>query len=125
MFRDREEELQRLQDQLLEEEDPQPEEALPDDDDFDDLLSENQPIEDPEIYQNYSNDYGKNLRNYASGYRVYNSDKTDTDLDTYSESVREGQPSRRFLWIPVLLLGLLAAVVLALLWKYLRLGGIL
>ena len=43
----------------------------------------------PAVYQNYSNDYGRNLRNYASGYRAYNSDDCDEDLDAFSEEVYE------------------------------------
>lgn len=122
MTRDRDEALQRLQQALLEEEETEAftEEELPE------IQPEDDPrIADAGVYQNFSNDYGKNLRNYASGYRAYNADKTDTDLDAYSDAVREGEKPRRLLWIPVVLLLLLAIVVLALLWKYLRLGGIL
>ena len=125
MSRDREEALQRLQQALLEEEENNAVQTL-EDEDFPEIQPEDDPrIADAGIYQNYSNDYGKNLRNYASGYRAYNADKTDTDLDAYSEAVQEGEANRRLLWLPVLLLGVLAAVVLGLLWKYLRLGGFL
>ncbi len=125
MTRDRDEALQRLQQALLEEEESEAAEAL-EEEDFPEIEPEDDPrIADAGVYQNFSNDYGKNLRNYASGYRAYNADKTDTDLDTYSDAVREGENPRRLLWLPVLLLGLLAAVVLAMLWKYLRLGGLL
>jgi hypothetical protein len=125
MSRDKDEALRRLQEALLEDEEADTE-AAPDEEAFPEIQPEEDTrIADAGVYQNFSNDYGKNLRNFASGYRAYNADKTDTDLDRYSETVREGKSARSFLWIPVLLLGLLAAVVLALLWKYLRLGGIL
>ena len=41
------------------------------------------------MYQNYSNDYGRNLRNYATGYQAYNSDDCDEDLEAFSEEVYE------------------------------------
>jgi len=96
MFRDASEELQRLQAELLAEEEPaeQPPEEPPEEDEFFEEYEDTRPAGDPAVYQNYSNDYGKNLRNYASGYRAYNSDTTDEDLDEYSETVREGNTSR-------------------------------
>ena len=126
MARDTDEELRRLEQALWEESDEQ--DACYDEQDEEDL-PEFVPEEDPYIpnagvYQNYSNDYGKKLRNYASGYRAYNSDKTDTDLEQYSEEIREDrQPSLGLLWFLVILLLILIAVVGAVLWKYL--GGLL
>ena len=116
MFRDRQEELQRLQAELLEEE---PEEEF---DFFEELSDEDDP-EDPEVYQNFSNDYGRRLRNYASGYKAYNADKTDTDLDRFSEEVRNEKAPSRLGWLLPLIaaLGILGAA----LWLYLKGGGLL
>ena len=125
MPRDKDEALQRLQQALLEEEECDPAEAFEDEDFPAFSTDDDTRIADAEVYQNFSNDYGKTLRNYASGYRAYNTDKTDTDLHDYSETVRQGNSPRRLLLLPVLLLVLLAAVVLLLLWKYFGLGGLL
>ena len=84
MFRDASEELARLEAELLAEEGPE-EELLPEEE-------ESWEYEDdqPEVFQNYSNHYGSNLRNYANGYNAYNTDRTDEDLEAYSEEVRKG-----------------------------------
>lgn len=94
MFRDTSEELARLEAELLAEEEP--EEELPEEETEEDpwLYEDTRPAAEPEVFQNYSNDYGRNLRNYASGYRAYNSDHTDEDLDDYSEAVRRGKRSK-------------------------------
>ncbi len=89
MFRDTSEELARLEEELLAEEEP--EEELPPEEEADPWMYEDtRASRNPQIYQNYSNDYGKNLRNYASGYRAYNTDRSDEDLEQYSEKVRKG-----------------------------------
>ena len=128
MFRDKDEELKRLQEQLLEEEEP---EEVPEDGDeildeelLDALLGSDNQAENPKVYQNFSNDYGKNLRNFASGYKAYNSDKTDEDLDSFSEAVLEPPKSGSLAWFILVLLVLMAAVVGAILWMYIGLGGI-
>lgn len=125
MYRDRDEELQRLQAQLLEDAEPAEEETeeLLDADTLDALLEDPRQTGNPQVYQNFSNSYGKNLRNYASGYCAYNSDRTDTDLDSYSEAVREPKRSGGLLWLAVLLLVLVGTVVGAIVWMYLGLGG--
>ena len=127
MFRDREEALQRLQEQLLqEEEELRPEEEeYPDEDAFDQLLEEDDRTADSGAYRNYSNDYGRGLRNYATGYKAYNADKADTDLDRYSDAVREGPKRNRAAWLVILLLILIGLAVGAILWKYLGLEGLL
>ncbi len=119
MARDTDEELKRLQQALLEEE-----EDAQEDDELPQLATEeDSPIPNVDVYQNFSNDYGKKLRNYASGYRAYNTDKTDTDLESYSEEIRDGRKSLGLLWFLVFLLLALIGIVCAVLWKYL--GGIL
>lgn len=80
MFRDTKETLRRLEEQLLEEQEETPE-----------FQPEEQAAAgDCEVYQNYSNDYGRQLRNFASGYAAYNSDKVDEDLEHFSQQVEQG-----------------------------------
>jgi len=103
MFRDREKALQELQKQLLEEEEEtRPEEAP--EEDCDDLPQE--------VYEEYTQDV-----------RAYNSDRADTDLDSYSEDVYH-QPKRAsgcVLWFVLLT----AAVLLALSYFLAKQGGLL
>lgn len=57
--------------------------------------------------------------------RAYNTDRTDTDLESYSDSVRERQMTPgAFLMIAIALL-LIAAVFAVLAWMVIRLRGIL
>lgn len=119
MFRDKEEELQRLQAQLLEEE-PE-EEEFDFSEDLEDFSDEEYP-EDTGVYQNFSNDYGRQLRNYASGYKAYNADKTDTDMDRFSEDVRNARTRSGFGWLLPLLVAL--GILGAALWLYLKGGGL-
>lgn len=124
MSRDTDEALQKLQDALFAEEPQKEEDTFLEEADMEDLSDEDLPDGEPVVYQNFSNHYGQDLRNYASGYKAYNSDKTDTDLDTFSETVRESEnlrPRRRGL-LAVLLFLLTAAIVAALL-LYLYKGG--
>ncbi len=117
VFRDTSEELARLEKELLAQEEPE----TPDYDDeaYDEeddpwLYEDTAPAKGPVVYQNYSNDYGKNLRNYASGYRAYNSDQSDEDLENYSEQVRVPKKSgcAGTLVAVLLIAALLAAIVL-------------
>lgn len=65
MFRDRSEELQRLEEALLEEEvltpaeEPAQDEDLLNEDMLDELLEDTAPAKDTVVYQNFSNDYGQ------------------------------------------------------------------
>lgn len=129
MFRDTKEELDRLQEQLLEEEDDLPEEDedeedgdFPDEEEPEDLLEGDEAIPDAPVYRNFSNDYGRGLRNFASGYRAYNGDKTDTDLDEYSEAVYSGKKRSPGCCAVVLTLLVAAAAAVAV-WWYLQGGG--
>ncbi len=90
MFRDTKKELQRLEAELLAEEEWEEESEEMDEE-----------WEEP-VYRNFSNHYGAN-------FRAYNSDESDTDLEMLSETVY--QPRRRSL-LPLLLLLLLIAAVL-------------
>lgn len=91
MFKDTERELERLDGELRAEEQP---EELTDEDlaELEALLEEDdQKIggSGPYVYKNYSNRYGADLRNYASGYRAANTDVTDTDLEEFSKAVEK------------------------------------
>lgn len=120
MFRDTSEELARLEEALLADE---PDEELPEEEEealapwqYEDTRA----AAEPEVFQNYSNDYGKDLRNYASGYRAYNTDDCDEDLDTYSEEVRRGKKSRigcLTVLVCLLTVALAAAAILWLAWE--------
>ena len=87
MFRDREEALRKLEEALLEEE----------------LLEESLSEQEQELPRADSG-----YANFANGYRVYNTDRIDTDLEEYSQQVYEGAPKGHSgLWITLLLLFLL------------------
>lgn len=120
MPRDTEQELERLQSQLLQEAQEEAEEFSVEED-FAELLWEEDQGENPQVYQNYSNDYGRNLRNYATGYRAYNTDQTDTDLDEYCDLVQQ-EPKITVWWVWIVLL-LMGAVVGAIAWMFFSTGG--
>lgn len=120
MPRDTEQELERLQSQLLQEAQEEAEEFSVEED-FAELLWEEDQGENPQVYQNYSNDYGRNLRNFATGYRAYNADQTDTDLDEYCDLVQQ-EPKITVWWVWIVLL-LMGAVVGAIAWMFFSTGG--
>lgn len=122
MWRDAEEELQRLEAELLAEEEPVEEEDLLEDALLDELLQDTR-AENVGVYQNFSNDYGKKLRNYASGYKAYNSDKTDEDLECYSETVRE--PEKGITGLVITAIALTLGILAVLAWWLLRYRGVL
>jgi len=115
MRKDTQEELQRLEQELLAEE---PEEEMPD---YGEFLEEPD-SEEPVVYRNASNNYGADLRNYATGYKAYNSDRLDTDLEDFSQRIRE-EKKPTHIWLPILAVALVAALVAYILWLYL--GGAL
>jgi hypothetical protein len=107
MFKDTDKELARLEAALLEaeeegvfdEEEEYPEEDYEEENEDEDappeyFYDDTRPAQGPGVYQNYSNDYGRELRNYATGYRAYNSDDCDEDLEEFSEDVYEAQEDR-------------------------------
>lgn len=122
MFNDAKKELERLEAELLaEEESP---EAPPEEDPLEAEDSEELPDgEAPVVYSNYSNQYGRALRNYASGYRAYNTDRTDRDPEEFSEEILRPKKSRGILGPAVVALLLLAAIAAVLFWALWRMGG--
>lgn len=132
MFRDREEELKRLQEQLLQIDGEEPAETpsgdtpevsmeatqILDDELLNTLLHEDNQSSSPQMYQNYSNQYG-------SDYRAYNSDETDEDPEDYSQELLapERSNSNRVLLLALLVIALMAAILGVLGWLYM--GGML
>lgn len=132
MFKDTKKELERLQQALLEEQEDEEVEALPEesedlltDEELERLLGETTAAEPgPVVYRNQANDYGRQLRNYANGYRASNTDRTDVDLEQYSKEVEQASRGRSSgLAITALLLA--AGILLVLIWWAVRFGGLL
>lgn len=110
MFRDKEEELARLE-ELLEEE---PEEEIPEKEEEPDFLEA--PSGDTSEYKNFANDYGKAA--------VYNTDKTDVDLASFSDEVyAPAEPKHTGLLITAA--ALLGGILLVLAWWLIRFSGVL
>lgn len=112
MFKDTQEELQRLEAELLQEEAAAREEAeqdafLDDPADFGE--------DTPEIYQNYANQYRH--------IHAYNTDVTDEDLEAYSEEVYRPRKKKDLLVLSAIALALIAGILAVLAYWALRFGG--
>lgn len=137
MFRDTQEELKRLEEQLLAEEDlPKEQEQEPELDQatrvipipqaqepLSDLTEEAEEAEEeePELPQPRRKKTGR----YIGRFEAYNSDKTDTDLNKYSEEVRRPKGDPVVLALSVLALILMAAILGILIWWFIRFRGFL
>ena len=87
------------------------------------MLSETDQGEPCGVYQNFSNDYGKNLRNFASGYKAYNTDKTDISPEELSdELLYPREKTALWLWVILALMAMVAGVIG---WIFLSMGGLL
>lgn len=122
MFKDRNTELRRLEEALLEEEEyaqALPAEEEPEDEDLlsdvvlDELLEDTAPTTTTVPYQNFSNDYGN----------AYNADRTDVDLEDYSNQLQSGKKDRSGLVILACLLAL--GVLGMIIYLMLKQGGFL
>lgn len=125
MFRDKEEELRRLSAELRAEEEVQ---EAPEQEEPDFSLDEDTDIADMAggVYRNASNDYGRGLRNYASGYRAYNADKTEVDPQALSDEVLcEDEEEEKSLTGLVITAFVLSAGVVGMLIYWLVWGGLL
>lgn len=126
MFKDTEEELQRLSEELRAQE--RADEVSDGEDMLDALLEEDTQIGEmgDGVYKNASNDYGSGLRNFASGYRAYNADRTEVDPTTLSDALleEEAQEEKSLKGLVITALSLAAAVVAVLIWCLYR-GGFL
>lgn len=110
MFRDRKEELARLEEELLEEEIPEIEEEEEEEEFFE------EPSGDTSAYHNFANNYGN--------VHAYNSDTTDVDLEEFSQEVQEpAQPRQTGLLLVAMLL--LFGIFCVLGWWFLRYRGII
>lgn len=123
MFKDKREELERLEAQLrLEEEQDALEEACyeefddeEDDDGFEEEGLDQFEEEVTQLYRNYSNRYGR--------VRGYNTDDSDIDLDEYSEEVRQPKKRSDLLVLSAIAMALLAGIFAVLAWWAVRLLG--
>lgn len=110
MFKDKKEELRRLEEELLLEAQLEEEEAILEAEleEAEALLDDESDYgeESEETYYNYSNRYGK--------VRVYNNDTTDEDLDAYSDSVYESKKDKGLGGLLLLAVALLVAIVFVL-----------
>ena len=105
MFKDKEEELKRLQ-QLLQDAD---EEEEPEEE-FAEAATEEEPV----IYHNYANRYGR--------ISIYNNDTSDADLEEYSDEVYKAKNKTGILVLVAIALALAAGIMGVLSWwaaKYL------
>lgn len=133
MFQDAKEELKRLEQQLLAEEDEPVQEESTEDISSEELEELKQLLESdsekPMITEDDDFDIVRNfdgqVRNFANNYKAYNSDKTDTDLERYSEEIRYPSQDRSESFLTVLALVLLAGILGILVWWLIRFKGLL
>lgn len=121
MFKDKKEELRRLEAELLLEAQAEAEDARLEAEleEADALLDDSCDYgeESEETYYNYSNRYGS--------YRAYNTDRTDEDLEEYSDQVYEEKKDTGIGRLLGLAACLLAGIVVMLGWCVLKFKGIL
>lgn len=127
MFRDTQQALKQLEQQLLLEDETPLEETTGDLsqqelDSMEKLLSsgsERVVQAEADEYEAVREASGK-LRNYANGYKAYNSDITDTNLNHYSEEVRNPRKKKDTLLLFVIILLLLLGILCVLAWWLVR-----
>ena len=131
MFRDTQEELKRLEEQLLAEEDL-PKEQEPELDEAtrvipipqaQELLSDLEESEEEET--DLPQPQRKKKGRYIGHFEAYNSDRTDTDMKKYSEEVRQPKGDPVVLALSILALILMAAILGILIWWFIRFRGFL
>ena len=121
MFKDKKEELRRLEEELLleaqlEEEEDRLEEEL---EEAQALLDEAEDYgeESEETYFKYANRYGQ--------VHAYNADHTDEDMEHYSDEVYGGRKNKGVSALAALAVCLMVAIVLVFGWCVLRFKGII
>lgn len=132
MFKDAKEELKRIEAELLAEEEVQPEELEPqeelsatqilEEELLNSFLEETQKIDNVEEYQNYSNRYGAGLDDRTRVFQIYNTDKSDPDLQQYADAVREEPKKEKLTGLIVTAALLTAGILGVLIWWLLRFG---
>lgn len=73
-------------------------------------------LAEEELDEEYDEEYEVDAAyaNYANGYRIYNTDTADADLEDFSDEVyRAEAPRRTGLWVALLLISLLVLGFLA------------
>lgn len=105
MHKDTKEALARLEEALLEDETPEL-----DDEDLDALLEEFLDEDDHDF-----GDHPQAYQNFANGYRAYNTDRADLDMDVYSDEVLE-EPEVPALFLRIVLITALAGAAASLLY---------
>ena len=117
MFKDRNEELKRLEEELLEEE---TEEEVCEED----IYEEDEFYEDDEVYEEDDPEKTRVIPETVRHYRVKSTDRLDVDLESFSREVEQGNHSSgRGLVLLMVLLSLAVAAVL--LYYVFRYGGLL
>ena len=124
MFKDAQEELKRLEAELLaqepaSEEDPSIDDIL-NDAELNALLSDTQTISNVEGYENYSNQYGKAPLEATRAYQIYNTDHTDTDLEEYAQTVLEPKKTQSLTGLIITAAVLSAGILGVILWWVIR-----
>ena len=129
MFKDRKEELRRLEEELLLEAEIEQQEALLQQelDEAEALLDDPDDFgeETEETYYNYSNGYGEALGGYGQDFDAYNTDFSDEDLESYSEEVYRGHTGSGNRGLVILAVCLTVAILGVIAWCALRFSGVL
>ena len=116
MFKDKEEELRRLEAELLREEEQEAWDEEPEDWTEDDDWEEEEEEEEEE-------DWEAAPAPRIPDWRIYNADRLDEDLEEFSEQVYDPGRRARGRWVAAGALILLAGVLLALAFLAARFGG--
>ena len=128
MFRDTKEELKRLEEQLLAEEElpqkPQSEEENGEDP-LAALMGGDTVVIRQEDLEKAAKTQPARRGRYVGKYEAYNTDKADADLKEYSEEVRAPKKDRSILALSILALVLLAAIFGVLIWWLVRFRGLI
>ena len=123
MHRDTREALERLERELLAQEEAAqtPEEekdALPQNDWYSEIdLDESLFQQEPETYPNYANGFGQDLR-------AYNTDRSEEDVERFSRRVRR-EPKENLTGLTVLATLLTTALVIVVLMIFLKIRGVI
>ena len=128
MFRDTKEELKRLEEELLAEEDlpkmEQDEEEISEET-LSKLMDGDTVVIRQEDLEKAAKTRPARHGRYVGRYEAYNTDKADADLGEYSEEVRRPKKDRSILALSILALVLLAAIFGVLIWWLVRFRGLI
>ena len=122
MYKDAKEELKRLEEALLEEEEVQEAQEQQEEDDIDALLEETKRL--TQEHGDETQVFRWNEQDLLQSARVYNTDKIDEDLNRFAEKVME-EPAKGIKGLTITAIGLAAAVLLVVVVWLIRYGGAL